>query len=29
MLNSITKLNENTPYGVNIMIKVENRIIKP
>ncbi len=29
ILNSITILNENTPYGVNIMIKVENRIIKP
>ena len=28
ILNSITILNENTPYGVNIMIKVENRIIQ-
>lgn len=27
ILNSITILNENTPFGVNIMIKVENRII--
>lgn len=28
ILNSITILNENTPYGLNIMIKVENRIIQ-
>lgn len=28
ILNSITILNENTPYGINIMIKVENRIIQ-
>ncbi len=27
ILNSITIMNENTPYGLNIMIKVENRII--
>lgn len=27
ILNSITILNENTPNGLNIMIKVENRII--
>ena len=28
ILNSITILNENTPYGINLMIKVENRIIQ-
>lgn len=28
ILNSITVLNKNTPYGLNIMIKVENRIIQ-
>ena len=28
ILNSITIMNENTPYGLNIMIKVENRIIQ-
>ena len=27
ILNSIQILNENTPWGVNYMIKVENRII--
>ncbi len=27
ILNSITILNENTPYGLNVMIKVENRVI--
>lgn len=27
-LNSITILSENTPCGLNIMIKVENRIIQ-
>ncbi|MCI8700042.1 MAG: hypothetical protein HFJ47_01710 [Clostridia bacterium] len=28
ILNSITILNEETPFGLNIMIKVENRIIQ-
>lgn len=28
ILNSITILNENNPYELNIMIKVENRIIQ-
>lgn len=28
ILNSITILNEDTPCGLNIMIKVENRIIQ-
>lgn len=28
ILNSITIMNENMPYGLNIMIKVENRIIQ-
>lgn len=27
ILNSIQILNENTPFGINYMIKVENRII--
>ena len=27
ILNSITILSENTPYGLNVMIKVENRVI--
>lgn len=28
ILNSVTMLSENTPYGLNIIIKVENRIIQ-
>lgn len=27
ILNSITILNEDSPFGINIMIKVENRVI--